>query len=343
MQALTDNGDYHNLPLRPAPAYHPSLPPPPSPSADSSIVPQITSPTKEVEDPGLLPQDDDLDIFKLSPIAALKMLIATTEVLSKVTGEIPPTPPLSTAHPPRPRVVSLHKENQPTQSRSSSIDRRRSQPPPPQGWEDAQSVPEKAKTPIGSPESKPTEPLHTSGADPEPLDMQHDAVARKFYSKKPPPIALEEYLLRLHKWCPMSTAVYLAAGLYIYRLAVIDRSVPVTSRNAHRLLLAALRVAGKAIDDRNYPHTRFARVGGVNEGELARLEIAFCFVTNFELKVTSDRLEKYAGMARNQARIYKSLADFRPRMPARLNKRNMAIKKAGEETTEAEAEMSAAA
>ncbi|KAL9026991.1 MAG: hypothetical protein Q9196_004425 [Gyalolechia fulgens] len=341
MHTPTGDEDDHELPLRAAsgrPDSQPSLPAPPSPSTDTSIVPQITSPTKETQDPGLVPQSDDLDIFVLSPLAALKMLIGTAEALIKITGDIPSTPPLSASRPFRPRIVSTHRENAPSRSRSSSIDWRKSQPPPPQGWEDAGSVPERAKTPIGSPESKHTEPLHFAGADPEPLDLQRGAVARKFYSKKPPAIPLEEYLLRLHKWCPLSTGVYLATGLYIYRLAVIERSVPLTSRNAHRFLLAALRVAGKAIDDRSYPHKRFARVGGVTERELARLEIAFCYITDFELRVTKEMLEKHARIARDQGRMYKSLGDFRPRMPAMLDKRHMSVKKVEKEAVEIEAE-----
>lgn len=346
MHTPTGNGDDCKLPLRVGPGQpdsHPSLPPPPTPSTDTSIVPQITSPGKEIQDAGFVPQSDDLDIFALSPLAALKMLISEAEALIKITGDVPATPPLSASQPLRPRVISAHRENQQPHSRSSSIDRRRSQPPPPQGWEDAGSVPERAKTPIGSPESKPTEPLHIVGADPEPLDIQLDAVARKFYSKKPPAIPLEEYLLRLHKWCPLSTGVYLATGLYIYRLAVIQRSVPLAFRNAHRLLLAALRVAGKAIDDRSYPHKRFARVGGVTERELARLEIAFCFVMDFELRVTREMLEKHARVARDQGRMYKSLVDFRPRMPAMLDKKHMSVKKVEKEAVEIETEAPAAA
>ncbi|KAL8834840.1 MAG: hypothetical protein Q9170_003582 [Blastenia crenularia] len=343
---MQTDGDHHDVPVRPPHGQSDNnlpIPPPPSPSTDIGIVPQITSPTKENQDAGLVPQSDDLDIFKLSPLAALKMLIATSESLIKIIGDVPPTPPPTTTQPARPRVVSLHKENQPTHSRSSSIGQRKSQPPHPRGWEDAEFVPEQAKTPIGSPESKPTEPLQTVDVEPEPLDIQHDAVARRFYSKKPPNIPLGEYLLRLHKWCPMSTGVYLAASLYIYRLAVIQRSIPVTSRNAHRLLLAALRVAGKANDDRSYPHKRFARVGGITERELARLEIAFCFVTNFDLRITKEMLEEHARIARDQGRTYKSLVDFKPRIPGRLDKRSMAVKQVEKETGEAETKAPAAA
>ena len=83
----------------------------------------------------------------------------------------------------------------------------------------------------------------------------------------------------------MSSAVYIATALYITRLAILERIISVAPRNVHRLVLAGLRVAMKALEDLSYPHTRFARVGGVSERELTRLEITFCFLTNFELRV----------------------------------------------------------
>ncbi|KAL8925214.1 MAG: hypothetical protein Q9172_002319 [Xanthocarpia lactea] len=326
------------LPIRPRP-YHGGrelpLPPPPSPSADQSFVPQIASPTKEFQDPGFASIDDEIDIFKMSELAALKLLCGTVEALIKITGDIPPTPPVTAAQAPSPRVVSLATENQPPHSRSSSVDRRRSQPPPSKEWNTAEAVPERAKTPIGSPEAKPTEPLHVVGADPAPLHIQHGAIARKFYSKVPPPIPLEEYLLRLQKYCPMSTSVYLAAGLYIYQLAVIQRSIPVTARNVHRLLLGALRVAGKAVDDTNFRHKRFAHVGGVTEPELGRLEIAFCFLTNFDLRVTAEMLQTHVRVVRDTGHIQEKISSFKPKMPPVLDIRSTAAAKVNKEFADA--------
>ncbi len=97
----------------------------------------------------------------------------------------------------------------------------------------------------------------------------------------------------------MSTAVYLATSLYIHKLAVVEHTVPVTGRNVHRLLLAGLRVAMKALEDLSYPHRRFAKVGGVSEMELGRLEVAFCFLTNFELKVDEGMLGRRARAMRD--------------------------------------------
>lgn len=151
------------------------------------------------------------------------------------------------------------------------------------------------------PPSSTPEPYVVIGANSQPLNMQHNAITRKFYSKKPPPIGISDYLLRIHRFCPMSTAVYLATSLYIHRLAVDERAVAVTKRNAHRLLLAGLRVAMKALEDLSYPHAKVAKVGGVSEMELARLEISFCFLCGFELVVGAGLLQDHWTNMKNGA------------------------------------------
>jgi len=88
----------------------------------------------------------------------------------------------------------------------------------------------------------------------------------------------------------MSTAVYLATSHYITHLAVKEKICPVTRRNVHRLVLAGLRIAMKALEDLSWPHGRFAKVGGITETELARLEVGFCFLMDFGLKVDAQML-----------------------------------------------------
>lgn len=123
-------------------------------------------------------------------------------------------------------------------------------------------------------------------ADQEKHDIiQQGLLAKKFLSKREPPIPLKNYLLRLHQYCPMSTAVYLATSAYITKMVAIEGVISLIPRNIHRLVLAGLRVAMKALEDLSYPHSRFAKVGGVSECELSRLEISFCFLADFELRV----------------------------------------------------------
>ncbi|KLJ10034.1 hypothetical protein EMPG_14552 [Blastomyces silverae] len=113
---------------------------------------------------------------------------------------------------------------------------------------------------------------------------------KSFYCKQISPISLEDYLLRVHRYCPMSTAVYLATSQYIRHLAIVEKIIYVTPRNMHRLVLGGLRVAAKMMEDLCYRHGRFAKVGGVTERELAKLEINFSFLMDFELMVDAEMM-----------------------------------------------------
>ena len=253
----------------------PPLPSAPDPSTDPGVVPPIVSPPP---DDGALPED--LDIFVLTPVAALKMLCRSIDSLVMLTGDVPPTPPLRSGHasPAQGPYSGSRSRNNSKENIAFSASQKTEVP----------------QTTIGSPEAHHNEPINVIGAHAEPVYIQQGAIARKFYSKRPPPISTEEYLMRMHRYCPMSTAVYLATSLYINRLATVEKVIPVTPRNVHRLLLAGLRVAMKALEDLSYPHNRFAKVGGVSEVELGRLEITFCFLTNFELKVDAKMLQEEA-------------------------------------------------
>lgn len=121
---------------------------------------------------------------------------------------------------------------------------------------------------------------------------KRNILAKRFLSKRVPPIPLRDYILRLHRYCPMSTAVYLATSVYITKMAAVDKVLSITPRIVHRLVLAGLYVAVKALEDNSYHHSRFARVGGVCEQELSRLEMGFCFLVDFELRVDTQSLAR---------------------------------------------------
>ncbi|KAL2824667.1 cyclin-domain-containing protein [Aspergillus cavernicola] len=139
--------------------------------------------------------------------------------------------------------------------------------------------------------------LHFSSEGDDPIGrdlVQQSVLTKRFLSKREPPITLKEYLTRLHRYCPMSTGVYIATSLYINRMANIDRIISVNRKNIHRLVLAGLRVAMKTLEDLSYSHSRVAKVGGVTERELSKLEISFCFLADFELRVNEKMLTEQA-------------------------------------------------
>lgn len=279
----------------------------PKPSTDTGVQASDASPSADAaaadDDDDTPLYDEDMDIFSLKPVAALKLLCRSVDGLVQTTGDVPPTPPPPppTNRSRSPSLRTMQAEKEEVTDRLAGRQERGQTTPPRRRASDETAdddMPFFKQTPIGSPEAAAAaaaahepSPSHTViGAHADPTAVQHLAIARKFNSKRAPAIGLEAYVLRLHGYCPMSTAVYLATSEYVHRLAVVEGVVAVTGRNVHRLVLAGLRVAAKALEDRSHPHRRFARVGGVTEAELARLEVGFCFLTNFELKVDRDML-----------------------------------------------------
>ncbi|RSM13136.1 hypothetical protein CEP52_002050 [Fusarium oligoseptatum] len=265
-------------------------PPPPVPSSDPHL---IAAEDKHQSTPKSVA---DHDLFEMAPSEALALLSAGVELLVRITGDVPPTPPPKSPTVPHMSGMQAEKENIVRSHSDKNLARMRKQaeleakklaaakesPAPSHDSGAIDGV--RLKQPAGLMSPPPqSEPYVVVGADSQPVNLQHSAITRKFYSKNEPPISINQYLQRLHQFCPMSTAVYLATSLYIHRLAVDERAIPVTRRNAHRLVLAGLRVAMKALEDLSYPHAKMAKVGGVSEAELARLEISFCFLVGFEL------------------------------------------------------------
>jgi Cyclin len=301
-----------------------TLPPRPNPSADAGL-----SISTRNDDPNASPPSpNSIDVFTIGPIAALKLLCAGIEALVRITGDVPPTPPPTFSTPPNMRGMQAEKESIIRSNSYKNFAELNQRPTPSgsNGESDEYDGVNFKKTPIGSPALVPTQPYIIIGDNAEPLNVQHSAITRKFYSKQPPPISLEDYLMRIHKFCPMSTAVYLATSFYIHKLAVDERAIPVTRRNSHRLLLAGLRVAMKAFEDLSYPHSRFSKVGGVSEGELARLEISFCFLTNFEFKTSKEILLQHAISLKEISSLQGSM-NFVPRLPLKTKrKENVEVK-----------------
>ena len=161
-----------------------------------------------------------------------------------------------------------------------------------------------ADVPPTPPISRPVTPTHGKsvdenvpppafiGADADPHHVQHAAIARRFFSKHPPPFSISAYLARQHAYCPHSPGVYLTAAHYIHRLCTVDRILPATNRTVHRLSLAATRIAAKALEDNKWSQQRVAQVGGVSPTQLLNLEVALCFLLDFELGVDAAGLAK---------------------------------------------------
>ncbi|EON66063.1 hypothetical protein W97_05306 [Coniosporium apollinis CBS 100218] len=283
-------------------------PSPPNPSADTGVIPPIRSPNRDAPSP---PAEGQWVVSDIAPETAMKMFCRSLQALALVSGDIPPTPPISRPGTPRSRQAWIEGRVRST-----------SRPATPVPSHDIEA-PSFRDVVVGSPEAHMSEPFPGDiGADAEPERVQQQAIARRFFSKRPANVALNDYLIRLQRYCPMSTAVWLAAGVYIYKLSVVEKLVPITNRTLHRLVLASLRVAMKALEDLRYHHERFAGVGGVSVRELKVLEISLCYLLDFDLQVNSETLySKNLSLQKAAQRAVafagKTPASFQPRLPTR--------------------------
>ncbi|GAB7354291.1 hypothetical protein MBLNU459_g4813t1 [Dothideomycetes sp. NU459] len=298
---------------------HTATPPPaPNPSLDSSLRPHdVVDASQPKTDDALVLRDERWDIFSVSALSAMKMLAQTVQALANITGDIPPTPPVS--RPATPRAPTSHPDGTVTPPTEAHVHSSISPGSP--SLASSHCLP---TIPIGSPEAQRDEPIPSVevGANAEALALQHAAIARRFFLKSAPPFTITEYLARIHRYCPHSPGVYLAAASYIHRLCVSDTLVPATSRTIHRLSLAAIRIASKTFEDNKWAQERIAKVGGVSQRELQSMEVNLCFLLDFELFVRAEelgrRMYELQQTALQGIALRKRLSDgFRMKMPHR--------------------------
>ncbi|KAF8702386.1 hypothetical protein HU200_032761 [Digitaria exilis] len=106
-------------------------------------------------------------------------------------------------------------------------------------------------------------------------------------------MSLRAFLERFSRYAHVSPVVYVVAYAYLDRLRRGDAGVRVARGNAQRLLTAAILVASKFVEDRNYSNAHFAAVGGLSAAELGALELDFLFLMEFRLNVCASVFRSY--------------------------------------------------
>ncbi|KAF3933510.1 Cyclin-U4-3 [Dactylellina cionopaga] len=307
-----------------------ALPAAPHPSADMESGP---CPTVRFASQSSNPTEDPTttyDIFKMPPTTALQLLARSMEFLVSCTPESKFQAPVSIKPSAAfPNIASNPSWVNPYPGHRSPVVSPSFQSTSPESSEggfaftttcvdniDGVTVRRKAVSPAvsGMPFSPPPQPLNSpddrftgkviaEGVEAMDNMTQYSTITRKFWSKTAPPISVEDYLFRIHRYCPLSTSVYLAASLYLHRLAIKENILPITTLSVHRALVAALRVAAKSIEDCTHSQKLFAKVAGLSEVELSKLEVSFCFLTGFDLTVNESMLRNQSEVLRKQAEM----------------------------------------
>jgi hypothetical protein len=249
----------------------------PNPAGDPFVLPEFRA-LNLGDAPSPPAEEDQLDIMAMERETAMKIVLRAVLAIANAAGDVPATPPIS-----RPGTPNSSKENLPAFARAHRRTASRPATPIPVERERTTRV---TLTEAEAASDEPTiATMGDIGAGAQPESVQRLNMARKFFSKSIPKVSLEDYMNRIQQFCPLSTGVWLAAGYYILRLCVIDKSVPCTHRTMHRLVLATLLTAMKALEDHRWPQARFAGVGGVDQEALSRLELCVEFLLAFDVQI----------------------------------------------------------
>lgn len=125
-----------------------------------------------------------------------------------------------------------------------------------------------------------------------------------FYSVSVPDLSTASYVERLVTYCKASPAVLLVALVLLDRLGSGPRADPrlrVNGYNLHRLLVTAVMLACKSVEDRTFTAAHFAAIGGVEgPAEMAKLERLMLAALDWRVVVGEETLALYEDRLRQR-------------------------------------------
>ncbi|KAI0558700.1 Cyclin [Gracilaria domingensis] len=125
---------------------------------------------------------------------------------------------------------------------------------------------------------------------PLPLYSEPESV---FFSVVKPEIPTREYMKRLVTYTHCSPSAFILMLVYLDRVAQNNKKLVVTPYNMHRLLITALTLACKNLDDQCFANAHYAKVGGIpTVREMNRLELQFLKYLKYVLFVNRDEHER---------------------------------------------------
>ncbi|GAB0496879.1 hypothetical protein MMPV_008200 [Pyropia vietnamensis] len=125
-----------------------------------------------------------------------------------------------------------------------------------------------------------------------------------FYSVSVPDLSTASYVARLVTYCKASSAVLLVSLVLLDRLGTGPGSDPrlrVNGYNLHRLLVTAVMLASKSVEDRTFSAAHFAAIGGVDgAAEMAKLERLMLAALDWRVVVGGEMLILYESRLRQR-------------------------------------------
>lgn len=115
----------------------------------------------------------------------------------------------------------------------------------------------------------------------------------RFHSRSPPKISIQDYLIRITKFCSLEKSIILAIIYYIDLLCTTYKIFTINSLTVHRFLITAAMVASKGLCDTLCTNTHYAKVGGLSKIELNSLEVEFLIRVDYRIVPPIELLDQY--------------------------------------------------
>jgi hypothetical protein len=134
-------------------------------------------------------------------------------------------------------------------------------------------------------------------------DLRIDHPTR-FDGVEAPAMSVTDYLARLRRYTRCDINSFLVAITYINRLC--NRSVAFcpTCHNIHRLLVSAIHIASKAMDDAFHTNRVMAQCGGLTTEEMCLLESELCVELDWRLQSSAAELYRVKAAIREPHASY---------------------------------------
>lgn len=114
-----------------------------------------------------------------------------------------------------------------------------------------------------------------------------------FFAKVPPRVSISYYINRLVVYSNCSSSAFIVMLVYLERVQRYCPTLTLNSVNCHRLILVALVLAIKYMEDDVYLNSHYAFIGGVSTSELNELELQFLDLIGWNLNVCRDMFDHF--------------------------------------------------
>lgn len=113
-----------------------------------------------------------------------------------------------------------------------------------------------------------------------------------FYSSEIPSISIKNYLYRIQSLSEVEDNTLILSLIYIDRICE-KASIILTEFNIYRILFISILISIKYNEDKFYENKFYAKIAGISDKELRKLEIHFLKLIKFELYANKSLFEKY--------------------------------------------------